>query len=156
MVVDGDMNELPSCSHRAGGGGAEPVAGDAVADGIEPAELLDVEMNDLAGGFPLITRLGSAGSMAESRLSPRCLRMRLTVDCDRLSCLAIAAWVWRCRRKTLMASQVACGVWLDNDSGREERSCSPAAPSVRKRSTHLPTVLWDVWKRCAASALVRP
>src|ERR1700722_20202519 len=58
MVVDRQMHRLPS--DPAGVALAVPVASDAVTDAIELAELLDVDVEDLARGGALITadRLG--------------------------------------------------------------------------------------------------
>jgi hypothetical protein len=57
------VHELPSRPGFAGtlSGLAGPIAGDAVADGIEAAELLDVEVDDLAGRGALIARPGLGG-----------------------------------------------------------------------------------------------
>src|SRR5262245_60891139 len=46
---------------RALVGLAGPVAGDAVADGVEPAKLFDVEMDDLARCGAFIARPGIGG-----------------------------------------------------------------------------------------------
>ncbi len=46
----------------------------------------------------------------------------------------------RSRRKASIISQVASGVLLGNEWGREEWSCKPARPSARNRRTHLATV----------------
>ena len=43
-VVDADMQEVPADAALL----AAPVAGDAVADAIDPAQLLDVDVNELA------------------------------------------------------------------------------------------------------------
>src|SRR5207249_1260502 len=50
VVVDGDVGELPAgpLSPASGVALAAAIAGDAMADGIEPAELFDVDMDDLA------------------------------------------------------------------------------------------------------------
>src|ERR1700729_4331404 len=58
MVVDRQMHILPS--DPAGVALAGAVSGDPMADAIELAELLDVDVEDLAWGDPLITahRLG--------------------------------------------------------------------------------------------------
>jgi len=48
---------------------ASAIVGDAVADGIDPAELLDVDMDRLAGFFALVAdgrRFGGAGRQAAS------------------------------------------------------------------------------------------
>ena len=54
MVVDGDMAELPSDAALVGVTGS--VAGDAVADFPEARQLLDVDVDDLAGGGAFVTR----------------------------------------------------------------------------------------------------
>src|SRR5829696_8314835 len=50
-VVDADMDELPAGAFTSGPCVALPpaVAGDAVADLVEAAELLDVDVDELAG-----------------------------------------------------------------------------------------------------------
>ena len=53
-IVDGDVNELP-----AGASGALPaVASDAVADDLDAAQLLDVDMNELARMVSLVAADG--------------------------------------------------------------------------------------------------
>jgi hypothetical protein len=56
-VVDADVDELPA---RAAGFPLPSVAGDAVTDGLEAAELVDVEVDQLARLLPLVAahRLG--------------------------------------------------------------------------------------------------
>jgi hypothetical protein len=63
MIVDGNVDELPSGAGPCGAliGLAGAVAGDAVADGVEAAELFDVDMNDLAWCCALVTRPGLGG-----------------------------------------------------------------------------------------------
>ena len=58
MVVDRQMHIFPA--NPAGVALADPVAGDPVTDPIELAELLDVDMDDLAGrgAFIAADRLG--------------------------------------------------------------------------------------------------
>src|ERR1700690_2059061 len=46
--------------------------------------------------------------------------------------------------------------WLGDEWGLDERSRKPAAPSMRKRSTHLATVLGVVRNSRAAQAFDRP
>ena len=58
---------------------AGAASGDAMADGIEAAELFDVEMDDLAGLLALVAWSWLLRLEAESRLRPRRLRMRETV-----------------------------------------------------------------------------
>lgn len=57
-VVDTDMYELQADATTVGPAGA--VTGDAVADAIEPAELLDTDVDELAGMLALVAadRLG--------------------------------------------------------------------------------------------------
>ena len=49
-VVDADVQEVPADAALL----AAPVAGDAVADAVDPAELLDVEVDQLAGPLALV------------------------------------------------------------------------------------------------------
>ena len=56
MVVDGDMCLFPADTSAVAL--AYAIAGDAMADAIETAELLDVDVDDLAGGCALVTRAG--------------------------------------------------------------------------------------------------
>ncbi len=53
MIVDRQMHVFPA--DPSGLALSRPVAGDAVADAIELAQLLDVDVNDLAGRGALIT-----------------------------------------------------------------------------------------------------
>src|SRR5713101_6613043 len=57
-IVDADMDELPAAAAR--GGGAGLLAGDAMADAVELAELFDVDVDQLAGVLAFIAahRLG--------------------------------------------------------------------------------------------------
>ena len=155
MVVDRQMQILPADPSRIAL--ARAVAGDPVTDPVEFAELLDVDMDDLARGGPLVAadRLGRLS--ANSRLRPRRLRMRLTVAADTPTSAAICLPVWRCLRKASTAAQTAGVAWLGEESGLEERSCKPSTPSASNRSTHLATVLGVVLNWRAAAALdVRP
>lgn len=52
VIVDGDMDELPA--HAPAVALSLAVAGDAVADAVEAAKLLDVDMDHLAGFGPLV------------------------------------------------------------------------------------------------------
>ena len=56
-VVDADVDELPAGAARAA---LPAIAGDAVADALEAAELLDVDVDQLAGLLALVAahRLG--------------------------------------------------------------------------------------------------
>ena len=58
MVVDADVDELPA--DAAALVRTSPIAGDAVADALETAELFDVDVDHLAGLLALVAahRLG--------------------------------------------------------------------------------------------------
>jgi hypothetical protein len=55
VIVDADMDELPT--NAAAVALASAVAGDAVANLIEPAELFDVDMDQFAGTLALVSAL---------------------------------------------------------------------------------------------------
>jgi hypothetical protein len=82
--------------------------------------------------------------------------MRLTVAGETPTSAAICAPVWRCLRKASTAAQTAGRAWLGDEWGLDERSRKPATPSMRKRSTHLATVLGVVRNSRAAEAFDRP
>jgi hypothetical protein len=60
VVVDGDMGELPagSLTPAAGAALAFTIAVNAMDDGIETAELLDVDLNELSWRLALVARPG--------------------------------------------------------------------------------------------------
>src|SRR6202047_1503549 len=127
-VVDRPMQILPA--YPTAVALALALTGDAVAELLEPAELFDIDVADLAG------MLAVAGATPT----------------------ATAIWlpVSRCRRKASITAQVAGAVWLGNERGLEERSRKPSTPSARKRSTHLATVFAVVLNWRAAAALLSP
>ena len=57
MIVDGDVDELPSWRGAvlALVALADSIAGNAMADGIEASEFFDIDVDDLAGLFALLT-----------------------------------------------------------------------------------------------------
>src|SRR6185295_14549744 len=63
VVVDGDMDELPAEPFAARSPIALPsaIAGDAVANAIDPAELLDIEVDHLARMLALVATRRFAG-----------------------------------------------------------------------------------------------
>ena len=94
------MDELPA--DAAAVALAPAVAGDAMADVVEPAELLDVDMDELAGMLALVAadRLGRLQRCQP--VEPRRCRMRLTVAGETPVSAAICLPVqrWRRRRST--------------------------------------------------------
>ena len=58
-VVDGDVDKLPADATRLAL--SATVAGDAMADAVEAAELLDVDVDQLAGRLPLVAAHGLGG-----------------------------------------------------------------------------------------------
>src|SRR6185437_7236843 len=136
-IVDADMDELPASAPVAA---ALAVAGDAVAYAIELAELLYVDVDQLAGMLALVAahRLGGLQHLelvqAQPFENPAHGRRR---DAD---LAAIALPVSRWRRSTSICSTVACGVGRYSRCGRELRSTRPPTPSFACRLTHLRTV----------------
>jgi hypothetical protein len=127
MVVDRQMHVLPS--DPAGVALAVAVAGDPIADPIELAQLLDVDVDDLAwgGAFIAADRLGRL-ERRRAVLRRNRFRMRLTVAAETPTSAAICSPVWRCLRKASILAHVAGAVWLGDKRGRDERSCKPATP----------------------------
>jgi hypothetical protein len=158
MVVDRQMHRLPS--DPAGVALAVPVAGDAVTDAIELAELLDVDVEDLARGGALITadRLGrlERGQAVEAQPFQDAADgggRNADFGGDLLACTAVPT------QSLDLASTLAHGagaVWLGDERGRDERSCKPATPSARKRRTHLATVFGVTLNWRAAAAWLNP
>jgi hypothetical protein len=111
-IIDRDVDELPT--EAAAVALTLAIPRDAVADAIEAAELLDVDVEQLAG----------------MRLRPRRFRMRLTVAGETPTSAAICWPVRRWRRKASTCSTTAAGVGRDRRCGRELRSASPARPSA--------------------------
>lgn len=95
-VVDRDVQELPADAGAVALAGA--VTCDAMADTVEPAELLDVVVDHLAGLFPLVAAHrpggGQGAQLVEAQASQhaddRC-RRDANLDSDRLAGQALAA-----------------------------------------------------------------
>ena len=98
-VVDADVDELPADAAALALAGA--IAGDAMADALEAAELLDVDVDQLAGMLALVAAHRLGGSRSLIRLRPSRLRMRLTVAGETPVSLAICLPVQRWRRSAL-------------------------------------------------------
>ena len=149
------MDELPAGA-AAGRVALPAVAGDAVADPLEAAELLDVDVDQLAGMLALVAadRLGRLEGLM--RLRPRRLRMRLTVAGETPTSAAICLPVKRWRRRADHLLDNGRGVGCRSRCGRDERSSNPARPSALKRATHLRTVRGQTPAARAAASGVCP
>ncbi len=124
-------NSQPAAA-RAGSAGA--VAGDAMADALETAELLDVDMDQLAG----MSRARSGGPARRARVAASgsvrgACRMRLTVAGETPISAAICLPVQRWRRSatirsTIVSAASACA------ADAAARSGPPGRPALRPRS----------------------
>ena len=131
-VVDADMNELPA--HAATVGLAGAIAGDAVANPFKSPELLDVDVDHVAGmlAFVAADRLGLVPKSSLQTRQP-CTPENPTdgggrdadLHGDVLAGQPLAAQVRQCAAATGLASQTT-GMTL----GRDERSPMPLLPSV--------------------------
>ena len=135
---------------------AAPVAGDAVADAVDPAELLGIDVDQFAGLLPLVADdcHGRVESLEPAEPDPA---QRLA---DRRDRPAEAA---RDRRPRQPLAPQDCDLGFGGgieperqECGRDERSPKPAAPSTRKRSRHLRTVLPSTPNADATAATVEP
>ena len=113
MIVDGDVGELVSGTVAAAV--ASDASGDAEAGFPEPAELLDVEVDEFSGCLALVARSWLFGFDGGEAAEAAGLQMRETVAVERPSWVATWLWVWRSRRKASTASAVARGVWLGDE-----------------------------------------
>src|SRR5208283_3246838 len=138
-IVDADMDELPTDAVVTVDG-ARISSGDAVPDGANPAELFDIEMDELARMLAFIApdRFGRLQGTELVQAEPT----QNTADGggrdtglggDLLASPPLAA-------QPLDLLDHGLGVGCRSRCGREERSCNPANPSRRYRSTHFRTV----------------
>ena len=141
------MHEFPAgalaAPARAGLAGA--VAGDAMADLVEAAELLDVEMDEFARMLALVAAHGFGG--LESLEAAQAGGGEDAADGggrdpDGLGDVGSREPVAP-QRDHLMDDDL--GVGRRSLLGRDERSASPAVPSLLKRASHL----WAVRTICA-------
>ena len=121
-IVDADMDELPADAAAVALAGA--VAGDAVADPIELAELFDVDVDQLARPLALISarRLGrlQGAQLVEAQTLEDAAdggRRDAGFGGDRLAGQALAAQRFRCGRSWPAASA---------DAAAAAASCDPA------------------------------
>jgi hypothetical protein len=89
------------------------VAGDGVTGNDDPAELLDVDVDQLARPLTLVT-----------------LRLPETVESAIPSVSAISAPVKRNRLSAAIASTLRSSVRFATDRGAEDRSSKPSSPSA--------------------------
>ena len=94
-----------------------------MADAVEPAEFLDVDVQQLAGLVALITanRLGRLQVLQPRQAGARATR--LIVAGDTPVCRAMC---WPCWRNAAISSATAAAVRLGLVLGRDERSAMPA------------------------------
>jgi hypothetical protein len=111
-----------------------------MAGSVDPRQLLDVDMDELAGMAALVAvgRLGSSSRL--SLPSPMRRSTTDTVESGIRSAWLISAAVNRSRRRIAIASTRSPLVAWGERQGRDERSTSPASPSARKRATHFDAV----------------
>jgi len=100
-----------------------------MADAIDPAELLDVDVDHLARMLALVKAHWFARLQRINSVEPERLRMRLTVAGDSRSAAAICLPVWRARRSVSTCATSTSGVGRCRRCGRELRSRRPARPS---------------------------
>ena len=121
---------------------AGALAGDAVADPLEAAELLDVDVDQFAGRLALVAdhRLGRL------QIPHPAQAQRAQDAADRGRARRLSPWRSACRssaggeaRRSAPRPRAACR--LRSRCGRDERSSRPAGPSVWNRPTHFFTVL---------------
>lgn len=113
------MDELPSDAMvTIDHAGLPP--GDAMANGADAAELLDIEMDEFAWVLALITLDRFGGLQGTKLVGPPPFedaadggRRNTNFNCDLFAGVALAA-------QALDGSHVACGVWLSDERGREE------------------------------------
>jgi hypothetical protein len=164
MVVDGDVGELPTDRAAIAAGCvafARPVgpggpAADAFAGAaFDPAELFDVDVDELAGPGALIAdRL--LESIRPSLPMPLRLSTTETVESGIASVSAISAAVIRsCRNDTIRATRSG-GVRLATRLGAEDRSRRPASPAALYRATHLRAQRTLTPAATAAALIVQP
>jgi hypothetical protein len=106
-------------------------AADAMADLVDSTELLDVDVDQLAGALSLVAirRFGRLEPAALPKADPQ--GTAETVESAIPSTSAISAAVNRSRRSAAIVTTRASGVRPGTRCGAEERSSSPSSPSAR-------------------------
>ncbi|WEK51567.1 MAG: hypothetical protein P0Y66_06120 [Candidatus Kaistia colombiensis] len=116
-IIDGDMEAFPA--DAAVLGHAAMLAGDAIADTIDTAELLYIDMDEFAGMLPLVADRRRLDFEARQAPRPRRRRMAPTVERGRPSSRAMAGPLLRRRRRTSIASTIPDGVAWGIRAGAE-------------------------------------
>ena len=123
-------------------------------------DLLDIDVDQLAGPFTLIARHRAGISRAISSIettTPRARKIRCTVDDAIPTSNAIrSAPQRRFRRNRSTRARRDREVSFGDRCGRLERSNSPSLPSATNRSRHFRTVFASTWNRCAVASIVHP
>ena len=114
-------------------------SGDSMSGGLEALQLLDVDVDHLAGSATLVATGGGRGSISLILLSTRRWRVQRTVDGKMPSSVTIRWPVHRWCYKVSIRRRTYSGVGWRSLCGREDRSHRSAIPSVRKRATHFAT-----------------
>jgi hypothetical protein len=109
------------------------VPGAALAD---PAQLLDVEVDELARTLALVAVSGSGGSSRDSLPSPIRLSQPDTVESAIERHSAISADVIRSRRSASLAATRSAANRAGLLRGAELRSNRPSSPCERHRASH--------------------
>ena len=126
-----------------------------MAGSVEAAELLDVDVDQLAGAIPLVAadRLGGLERCdAIETEAPENAADGGRRDVPAAICLPVQRW----RRRASTFSTMATYVGRYRRCGREERSLRPSTPSALKRATHLRTVRGQTPAARAAASGVCP
>src|SRR5215469_15856270 len=154
MVIDSDVDAFPACTLTAAIACA--ASGYAVAHAAETAELLNIEMDDLAWFLALVAWMWLLQLEAREPAEAATFENARDAGSGVPISAAMCSWVRRSRRKCSTASAMASGIWLGDERGLEDRSRNPSTPSAQKRPTHLPTVFGVVLNWRAAAALDMP
>jgi len=113
------------------------IAGDAVAPAVDLAELLGVDVQQLAGVGALIAEYGRPGLERARRPRPIRRSARPTVETGRPSRRAIYGPLQRCRRRRSIAAVTSAGNRWGQRAGAELRSRSARSPPARYRASPL-------------------
>jgi len=147
VIIDGDEQALKACAP----GMVARVAGDAVSDRLDPAQGLDVQMQEIAGCCVFVAHHRNGRVEGRKPGQAGRARTRLTVALDIPSACAMRAIVRRFLRNSTIVSAVRGAIARGLLIGREERSINPASPKDKYRPTHLRTVAALTAKRAATA-----